>query len=168
MLGFPSFRGRAGAAARQRSKGQEERAEAVGRAAGGKGGLPFHPCSPPAPPGLSAGRPSLDTSHQTALPWPPPQDPLPETGFVWGRLRGLLERGGRLPFPAEEGGPAGSLPGARRAGRRAFVCSGASGRTFSREKGTEHPFRHFPFAAPVPAPRIPSRVPPLEISGCCQ
>jgi len=48
-----------------------------------------------------------------------------------------------LPFTSEEGGPPGSLPGARRAVCDGIVCSGALGRAFN---GGE---RH---VAPIPTP----------------
>ena len=93
--GFPLSEARLGGAARWRSKGQEEQARAVGR----EGRLPFHLCSPPSPPKLSAVRPSLTASHQTALPWPPPLDLLPRDRLCLGKIE-RADGAGRLPYPS--------------------------------------------------------------------
>lgn len=137
-----------------------------GREGGGKGGLPFHLRSPISPPKLSAVRPGLTASHQTALPWPPPQDLLPRDRLCLGKIE-RADGAGRLPYPSPPRrvvlrghcrGHAGQCATALSAQQPPDGLLTGGVKACSTHPNTPH------FAAPTPAPCI-SQHPSLVFCG---
>lgn len=123
---------------------------------------------------ISAPRPGLAASHQPALPWSPPQDLLPETAFVWGRWRGTMEQGGRLPRHLRGGWSGGVIAGGTQGRAMSLSAWEHRDRLLTGEKGTWHLSASLAFlsthpntlhlTAPTPCTSPPLLV--LEISQC--
>lgn len=111
----------------------------MGRAAGGRAALPFHPCSS----GALPSDPALTLPTRQRCP----RCPLGRTGFVRGRWRGC--GAGRLPALALRARWSwGSLPGAAGQGKAALSAREPR----DREKGAASPFQHSPSGSAHPFP----------------